>query len=91
MVSTGFCFHLMFDRENQDEASRASRAKEALFRKVIELGGTLSGEHGIGITKAKFLPLELDQTTLHVMQSMKKLFDPANILNPGKIFTPESI
>lgn len=83
--------NIMLDRENQDEAFRAIRAKEALFRKVIELGGTLSGEHGIGITKAEFLPLELDKTTLQVMQSMKKLFDPANILNPGKIFTPESI
>ena len=81
----------MFDRENRDEAHRAAKAKEALFRKVIELGGTLSGEHGIGITKAAFLHLELDPTSLQVMQSMKKLFDPRNILNPGKIFPPENV
>ena len=78
--------NIMLDRENQDEASRAHRAKEALFRKVVELDGTLSGEHGIGITKAEFLPLELTPTSLQLMQSIKKLFDPLNILNPGKIF-----
>ncbi len=83
--------NIMLDRENSDEVHRAGKAKEALFRKVIELGGTLSGEHGIGITKAAFLPLELDQTSLQVMQSMKKLFDPNNILNPGKIFAPENL
>jgi len=48
--------------------------------------GTLSGEHGIGITKAAFLSLELDATALATMKKIKQLFDPNNILNPGKIF-----
>ncbi|MCJ7602287.1 MAG: lactate dehydrogenase, partial [Desulfobulbaceae bacterium] len=44
------------------------------------------GEHGIGITKAAFLPLELDAVSIEVMRGIKKFFDPNNILNPGKIF-----
>jgi len=47
------------------------------------VGGTLSGEHGIGITKSKYLPKQLSQTSLNVMRGIKKLFDPQGILNPG--------
>ncbi|MBU0943551.1 MAG: FAD-binding protein [Proteobacteria bacterium] len=68
------------------EITNATEAKKELFEEVIRLGGTLSGEHGVGITKSSYLSLELDATTLGVMRSIKKLFDPKNILNPGKIF-----
>ncbi len=51
------------------------------------LGGTLSGEHGIGLTKLEFLPLEVAPVELALMRSIKKLLDPNNILNPGKIFS----
>ncbi|MCB2183654.1 MAG: FAD-binding protein [Desulfobulbaceae bacterium] len=78
--------NIMLNKEDPDEKEGARVAKESLFRKVIELGGTLSGEHGIGITKADFLPLELDPVNMNVMRELKKLFDPQNILNPGKIF-----
>ncbi len=83
--------NIMLDRNDSGEVSRAEKAKESLFRKVIEMGGTLSGEHGIGITKAKYIPLELDPVNLAVMQEMKHLFDPNNILNPGKIFSNSKI
>jgi len=53
---------------------------------VIELRGSLSGEHGIGITKASFLSLELDENTLALMKRLKDFFDPEGLLNPGKIF-----
>ena len=56
----------------------------------MSLSGTLSGEHGIGITKAPYLSLELDETSLALMQSIKSVFDPNNILNPGKIFSTKS-
>lgn len=82
--------NIMVDKTNEQEYGHGIRAKQKLFEFVLSLGGTLSGEHGIGTTKSEFLPMELDQTALSVMQSLKRLFDPNNILNPGKIF-PDSI
>ncbi len=78
--------NIMLDKSKAEEARRGLEAKERLFRFVLSLGGTLSGEHGIGITKAAFLPLEIDLTTLQLMRRLKQLFDPNGILNPGKIF-----
>jgi glycolate oxidase len=82
--------NIMLDLTNEEQRRNGIIAKERLFRQVIALGGTLSGEHGIGITKSAFLPLELDATTLKIMQQLKKLFDPQGILNPGKIFPPSA-
>ncbi len=59
---------------------------EKVLKKVIELGGTLTGEHGIGLAKNKYLGLEFDAFTLDYMKRLKQVFDPDNILNPGKIF-----
>lgn len=78
--------NIMIDRRNSDETERGEKARKELFAFVIQLGGTLSGEHGIGITKAPFLTMELDATVVSVMQKIKHLFDPNSILNPGKIF-----
>lgn len=78
--------NIMIDKKNQDEYSRGKKAKSQLFKRVIELGGTLSGEHGIGTSKAPFLSLEINPETMALMQDIKHLFDPNNILNPGKIF-----
>ena len=80
--------NIMLDRDNPAEVKAAEIAKQALFEKVIALGGTLSGEHGVGITKAAYLTMELSPETMATMQSIKTLFDPENILNPGKIFPP---
>lgn len=81
--------NIMVDKQDKQEYSRGVKAKERLFQFVIDLDGTLSGEHGIGTTKSQFLPMELDATSLSVMQGVKKLFDPDNILNPGKIFSQD--
>jgi glycolate oxidase len=78
--------NIMLDKANPEEISSGTQAKEALFREVLDLKGSLSGEHGIGITKAPFLGLELSATSLDIQQQLKKLFDPLNIMNPGKIF-----
>lgn len=78
--------NIMLDRADVSEATRGETARKKLFEYVMRLGGTLSGEHGIGITKAEFLPLEVDATALTVMRNIKCLLDPNNILNPGKIF-----
>jgi glycolate oxidase len=61
-------------------------AERQLFAAVIELGGTLSGEHGIGWSQRHLLPMAIDPPTLAVMRQVKRSFDPLGILNPGKIF-----
>jgi len=76
---------ICFDGTNADEVKRVEEASTELFEKVIELGGTLTGEHGIGLAKIPFMGLEHDEISMGVMRSIKRLFDPNNILNPGKM------
>jgi glycolate oxidase len=78
--------NIMLDRANPSEVKKGEEAKERLFRQAISLGGTLSGEHGIGLSKKSFMRYELNEATLELMKRIKTLFDPHNILNPGKIF-----
>ncbi len=78
--------NIMTTDQSPEENKKALQAKTELFHKVISLDGSLSGEHGVGISKAAFLSLELDETSIRVMSQLKNLFDPKNILNPGKIF-----
>ena len=82
--------NIMTADQSPEETAKALQAKTELFHKVIRLDGSLSGEHGVGITKADFLALELDETSIRVMAQLKNLFDPKNILNPGKIFPGKS-
>lgn len=79
--------NLMHDPADAAEVARVMRALDALFALVLALGGTLSGEHGIGTEKARFVGLELDATQLALMRTIKNQFDPHGILNPGKIFS----
>ena len=76
---------ISFDGTNAEEVKRMEKASEELFRKVIEMGGTLTGEHGIGLAKAPFMHFEHNDVAMGVMRSLKRLFDPNNILNPGKM------
>ncbi len=69
-----------------EELQLIDKSIETMLKKVIELGGTLTGEHGIGLAKNKYIGLEFDATTLCYMKRIKQVFDPDNILNPGKIF-----
>ena len=80
--------NIMLDRDNEDELRRSEKAVEELFRIVLELGGTLSGEHGIGITKSPFLQWEIGAEGYQAMWRIKTALDPLNILNPGKMFVP---
>ena len=77
---------IMIDDKNEDEKKKADIAIEEIFRLTLRLGGTLSGEHGVGITKAPYIHLELSPEAIEVMKKIKKVLDPNNILNPGKIF-----
>ncbi len=79
--------NIMVDKNNPEENQRGQTAKRLLFEHVMSLSGTLSGEHGVGITKAPYLSLELDETSLALMQNIKRVFDPNNTLNLGEIFT----
>ncbi|MBI5248851.1 MAG: FAD-binding protein [Desulfomonile tiedjei] len=74
------------DERNKEEIHRVEEAYEVIFAKAISLGGTISGEHGTGITKAKYLPKMVGPKAIEVMQRIKKAFDPQGRLNPGKIF-----
>jgi glycolate oxidase len=53
---------------------------------VVKLGGTISGEHGIGLVQQSYMDIAFPEVTLNLMRHIKKVFDPNNILNPGKIF-----
>ena len=78
--------NIMVDKKDAQEYGNGLIAKKRLFQFVLDLEGTISGEHGIGITKSEFLPMEIEPTALSVMRQIKTLFDPNNILNPEKIF-----
>lgn len=76
----------MTDERNHAEIERVEQAFEEIFHSAIELGGTITGEHGVGMTKSKYLHLKVGQGGLELMQRLKAAFDPNNILNPGKVF-----
>jgi glycolate oxidase len=78
--------NLLLDPADEDEVSRAHQAVKELFGLVVSLGGTLSGEHGIGIAKAPYLDIELEYSAVNVMRKIKQALDPNNILNPHKTF-----
>ncbi|HEX2673042.1 MAG TPA: FAD-linked oxidase C-terminal domain-containing protein [Polyangiaceae bacterium] len=78
--------HCNYLWNEDDELPAVERAIEQLFRDVIELRGTLSGEHGIGVLKAPYLPLEQAPELITLQRDLKRVFDPQNLLNPGKIF-----
>jgi glycolate oxidase len=78
--------HVNFLWNDSEELPRVDQAIEQLFRDVIALGGTLSGEHGIGVLKAPYLPLEQSPELIGLQRDLKRVFDPQGLLNPGKIF-----
>ncbi len=78
--------NLMLDKRDPEQARRARIILDRLFREVVRLGGTISGEHGVGITKSPFVDLELGELGINVMKRIKQSFDPKGILNPGKMF-----
>lgn len=81
--------NILFDRRNPGELERVEQAAAAIFRAAIELGGTLSGEHGIGSLKREFLEEDIGPTAVELMRGIKQVFDPRGLLSPHKVF-PES-
>jgi glycolate oxidase len=78
--------NLMVNRTDQAERERARQAERVLFERVVELEGSISGEHGIGFAKAPYIDIELSAETIALMKRVKQAFDPHGILNPGKVF-----
>ncbi len=79
-------FNIMLDKKNSEELKKAEATVGELFDFTLELGGTISGEHGVGITKRPYLNRELGPVEIDLMKKIKTVFDPNGILNPGKIF-----
>jgi len=76
---------LVYDGTNPDEVARVKQVEADLFKLAVDLGGTLTGEHGVGISKSGYMNLEHDPVFMQVMNDLKNLFDPNAILNPGKL------
>ncbi|MCD6525395.1 MAG: FAD-binding protein [Desulfuromonas sp.] len=77
--------NIMIDSKVADQAERAEKAIKEVFAGALALGGTMSGEHGVGNTKAPYIPMELDPAAVAYMKAIKQALDPKNVLNPGKI------
>jgi len=76
---------ILYDGYDPEQVRRMEEASADLFKLAIDLDGTLTGEHGIGLAKAPYMTLEHDPVAMDVMRNIKKMFDPNNILNPGKM------
>lgn len=74
------------DARNAEEIMAVERAFDQIFRAALALGGTITGEHGVGLAKAPYMALRYSDAALEVMRGIKRAFDPENILNPGKMF-----
>ena len=78
--------NFMCERDNPESIARARQCVKETFALSVALGGTISGEHGIGYVKAAYLDMAIDAPTLSIMKNIKRIFDPNGILNPGKMF-----
>lgn len=74
------------DERNKEEMHRVEEAMREIFEEAIALGGTITGEHGVGLAKKPFLEKQVGPVAIAVMRRIKRSFDPSGILNPGKIF-----
>jgi D-lactate dehydrogenase (cytochrome) len=82
--------HLNITAASRDSQERAETGVEALLSRVLTMEGTISGEHGIGAAKMRFLPMELSLESIQLQRGIKDLFDPNLVLNPGKIFSHDN-
>ena len=80
--------NVMVDGSSEEELRKGHDAIEEIFQMVVDMGGTLSGEHGIGTSKAPFMGIAFNEMELNLFKDIKKSFDPNNILNPGKMGLP---
>jgi len=80
--------HIMYNRGSQADAQKAKGGIKKLMQKVVDLGGVITGEHGVGLAKAPFMSMQHSDAEINMMKAVKAAMDPKGILNPGKIFEP---
>lgn len=80
--------HIMYNRASSTDAEKAKAGIKKLMQKVVDLGGVITGEHGIGLAKIPFMAMQHSEAEIAAMRSVKAALDPKGILNPGKIFEP---
>ena len=78
--------NILFDKRDEEEFKRVKAAVGDLFRAAVEVGGSLSGEHGVGVLKRPYLEMAMGAVAVEMQRRIKQAWDPKNILNPGKIF-----
>jgi len=81
--------NVMVDGSDKKQLEIGHKAIEQIFKITVDLGGTLSGEHGIGLSKAPFMHMAFTKEEINLFKAIKKAFDPNNILNPGKMGLPD--
>jgi len=81
---------VLTDKNDEENFKRAEEAIREIFTSALTMGGVISGEHGIGLDKKHFLKYALDPVAIEIMKGIKRIVDPNNILNPGKIWEEES-
>lgn len=79
------------DARNEEEIARVEKAFEEIFEKAVSLGGTITGEHGVGVMKLPYLHLKVGEAGINVIQQIKRAIDPKNIMNPGKIINMSKV
>jgi glycolate oxidase len=77
--------NIMIDKSVAGQEEKAHEAIKEVFQAALDLGGTMSGEHGVGLSKQPFIPMELSADQVGAMRAIKLALDPKNILNPGKM------
>ncbi|HEY5513996.1 MAG TPA: FAD-linked oxidase C-terminal domain-containing protein [Geomonas sp.] len=83
--------NIMIDKSVPGQIEKAHEAIKEVFQAALDLGGTMSGEHGVGLSKQPFIPMELSSDQIAAMRAIKRALDPKNILNPGKMLPLEAI
>jgi len=79
--------NLLYDKKNKEEEERAERAVDEIFEITLRYNGSITGEHGVGLTKRKFLEYQFGPVGMEILKGIKKVFDPKNLFNPGKVIT----
>lgn len=79
--------NLLYDKKNREEEERAERAVDEIFEITLRYNGSITGEHGVGLTKRKFLEYQFGPVGMEILRGIKKVFDPKNLFNPGKVIT----
>jgi glycolate oxidase/D-lactate dehydrogenase len=79
--------NLLYDKKNREEEERAERAVDEVFEITLRYNGSITGEHGVGLTKRKFLEYQFGPVGMEILRGIKKVFDPKNLFNPGKVIT----